>query len=486
MKKTSLLLLFCASSILNAVEVSDILAFKNSGDTSAWYHELILDAYNKDKMVAAEELVLTAMADPDISDEAFRLCAKILKPSISEKSISKLEKLLTSEVRYASIFDVLISCESPKADELLVKLTKSKEESVVIHAIYTLGMRGNQDAVQAIFALAKSKNKNVANSAVVALGHIGGANAAKALKALAKNKNVDRFLVNNALAQVREKFIAKKNMKAALAISLDEDFRPALLSLAKLRGIKEMDKLFASDDEVARNAARIANSGRTYENSSELISEFDKLSDGAKVAAIRSFALSGDKKFLKQITPLLDNKKDLVTLEAIYACAYIGDSSVVDKLVELTMVKDRAIYSVARYALGFMNAPIDKLLEEKYADGKDFRVLEVLINRGNVKYRGELINRFFDENDAQRTDIVKVLERQVGYTGLAEMVDGFNKASEDVRKDCLRLFIKTLGQDREYDFRNLVFKETLSKAKFTDRELEILNSRVLSNPKKKK
>lgn len=486
MKKTSLIFLFCASSLLNAVEVDSILAFKDSGNSSAWYHELILDAYNPEKVRATEELVLNAMSNPEISDEAFRLCAKILKPTISEKSIGKLQELLTKEVRFAPVFDVLISCESPKADELLIKLLMSKNKSIASHAVYALGIRGNSNTVQALFALAKSKDKNLSNSAVVALGHIGGSNAVKALKALAKNKNADKFLVNNALAEVREKFIAKKNTKAALAISLDEDFRPALLSLAKLRGIKEMDKLLVAEKDLARNAARIANDGRNYENSVELIGKFDRLSDGAKVAAIRSFALSGDKKFLKQIASLLSAENNLVTIEAIYACAYIGDETVVDKLIELAICKDKNVYLPARYSLTFMSEPIDKVLEEKYAESKDFRLLEILINRGNVKYRQELISRFFDENDRKRNDIIKVLERQVGYVCLPEIAKGFNKANEDVRKDCLRLFIKALSRDRDINFRKAVFAEALSKANFTDSELEILNSRVFTKAKKKK
>lgn len=303
---------------------------------------------------------------------------------------------------------------------------------------------------------------------------------------MAKARNTDKFLVNNALAEVREKFIAQKNMKAALEISLSEEFRPGLLSLAKLRGIKEMDKLFAGENEVSRNAARIANTGRTYENSSELILKFDKLSDGAKAAAIRSFGLSGDKKFLKMVAPLLKDKNDIVSIEAVYACAYIGDSSVADKLAELAVSKDGSVYRPARYSLVYMNEPIDKILEAKYADKKDFRILEVLINRGNDKYRKELISRFFDENDSDRSDIIKVLERQVGYIGLSEMAEGFNKASDGVRKDCLRIFIKALSRDRDIDFRNKVFEETLSKANFTEKELETIKTRVLSKPKKNK
>lgn len=486
MKKISFAFLFCACSFLGAAEIENILAFKNSGDSSAWYHELILDAYNPEKMAAAEELVLRAMSNPEISDEAFRLCAKILKPSASLKSLKVLPTLLTKDAHVMPVFDVLISFENPKVDEILLKLLNSKDKNVAIHSAYALGIRGKTEASQPLFNLAKSKDKNISDSAIIALGHIGGSDAAKALKALAKARNTDKFLVNNALAEVREKFIAQKNMKAALEISLSEEFRPGLLSLAKLRGIKEMDKLFAGENEVSRNAARIANTGRTYENSSELLSKFDKLSDGAKAAAIRSFGLSGDKKFLKIISPLLKDKNDIVSIEAVYACAYIGDSSVADKLAELAVSKDGSVYRPARYSLVFMNEPIDKILEAKYADKKDFRILEVLINRGNDKYRKELISRFFDENDSDRSDIIKVLERQVGYIGLSEMAEGFNKASDGVRKDCLRIFIKALSRDSDIDFRNKVFEETLSKAKFTEKELDIIKTRVLSKPKKNK
>ncbi|MBO7521372.1 MAG: HEAT repeat domain-containing protein [Opitutales bacterium] len=485
MKNLALIFLLLGCPLLNAASLDEILAYKNSGDSSAWCHELSKDAYNPEKMAAAEALVLEAMKNPGISDEAFRLCAKILKPCASEKSLSEIAALISKEKRIAPVFDVMISFPGKKADEVLLGLLKSKDTKVAAHAAYALGMRRTDAAVQPLLALGKSKDKNVSDTAITALGHIGTVESAKALKVLASQKNTDKFLVNYALAETQESLIASKNMKAALAISLSEDFRPGLLSLYKLQGIKAMDTLIAKKSGVARNAARIANSGRKYENSQELLKAYDSLDSSAKAAAIRSFALSGDKKFLPLVKKELKDKNTPVAIEAIYACAYIGDESVAEKLMSLAQSKDPAVYQPARYALVFMAEPIDKIIEKEYAANKDFRILEVLINRGNIKYRSELISRFFDEADSQRPDIIKVLERQVGYVCLPEIAKKFNGASPDVRKDCMRLFIKALSRDRDFDFRKMVFEQTLSGAKFSESELNVIKTRVLE-PKKKK
>lgn len=484
MKKFAIAFSIFVCAALGAATAGDILAYKNSGDTSAWFHELASDAYNPEKSAATEALVLEAMKNAGISDEAFRLCAKILKPCASEKSLSELPALMSNEKRVAPVFDVLISMPGKKADEVLFGLLKSKNANIAAHAAYALGVRQTAAAVQPLLALGKSNNRNVSDAAITALGHIGTVEAAKALKVLAGKKNTDKFLINYALAETRESLIASKNMKAALAISLSDEFRPGLLSLYKLRGMKAMDKLFVSNSEAARNAARIANAGRTYENSQELLREFDKLGDGAKAAAIRSFGLSADKKFLPLVKKELNDKNTPVSTEAIYACAYIGDESVAEKLMALARSKDPAVYQPARYALVFMAEPIDKIIENEYAKTKDFRILELLINRGNIQYRKELVSRFFDESEKDRRDIIKVMERQVGYVCLPEIAKGFNGASDKIKTDCMRLIIKALSRDRDLKFRRMVFDETLSGAKFTESEMELINTRVLQSKKK--
>ncbi|MBR4597919.1 MAG: HEAT repeat domain-containing protein [Opitutales bacterium] len=485
MKNIALIFLLLACPLLNAASVDDILAYKNSGDSSAWYQELAKDAYDPEKMAATEAMVLQAMKSPGISDDAFRLCAKILKPCASEKYLPELAGLISNEKRVAPVFDVLISFPGKKSDDVLLELLKSKDKNIASHAAYALGMRKTAAAVQPLLALGKSKDKRVSDAAITAIGHIGTVESAKALKILASQKSADKFLVNYALAETRESLIASKNMKAALAISLSDEFRPGLLSLFELQGMKAMDSLIAKNSEVARNAARVANEGRKYENSQELLKAYDSLEPAAKAVALRLFGLSGDKKFLPLVRNELKAKKNPLAIEAMYACAYIGNSSIVPSLLNFAKNEDRAIYDPARYALTFMAEPIDGILEKEYAKSRDFRILEILINRGNIQYRNELISRFFDEADDARANIIKVMERQVGYVCLPEIAKRFNNANADVKKDCMRLFIKALSRDREIDFRNMVFEQTLSGAKFSESELGIIKSRVLTDKKKK-
>lgn len=138
----SILSLFAFSASAFAVSSQDIASYK-SGDSLAWYHELIREAYgtklapstnkrlqdcmsadlsqsDKKLSAATEKVLLDAMKDSKISDEAFRLSAKILKLVVTEKSLPDLPKLVTNDNRAAPIFNVLITADFPSTDKVLI------------------------------------------------------------------------------------------------------------------------------------------------------------------------------------------------------------------------------------------------------------------------------------------------------------------------------------------------------------------------------
>ena len=475
-------------SPLFAAELSDILQYK-SGESMAWYHELIRDAYKPEKQVEARDLVMSAVKDPNLSDEAFRLCCKILKMTADEKTASELAKFTESDVRSTSVFDVLISLESPKVDDILLDILKSsKSEGAKVQAAYALGMRECKGAIAALSALSNCRSKDLRDAAIIALGHIPSEASVGALKKFAKSKDSDKFLLNNALCELRESFMSAGNFKAARAIAIDEDFRPALLSEfylnGKDKGVGEMDELIISNSENARNAATIANFGRTRKNSGKLIDSYKSLPDGAKVAAIRSFALTKDKSFLDLIRSDISDSGSPVSVEAIFACGFIGDKSVVPQLVELMDAKDKRTSNAAKYALTTMPVKdVDGILKSDYASSKNPKVLDVLLARGNLEFKAEMLNRFFDESEKNENQISGIVERHLGYGGLSDLWKKAPANDKAARKKAMRVFIKIVSKDREKPFRKAIVEETMAAANFDESELKLLESRLYA-PKK--
>ena len=485
MKKYLASLSFFALALsLNAATVQDILAYQNIGDTSEWYHELIRDAYNPKARTAAEKTVLDAMKNPKISDDAFRLCAKIMKPAVTDKSVAELLKLANKPSRIAPIYDILITAESSNLDGMLINvLRNSREDDMLIHAAYVLGRREAAGAVVPLWELVKKSKPVVADTCVVAIGHIPSADSSKALAELVKSKKGNPFLVDNAIAQQREMLIKAGKIKEAYEISTSQNFRPGLLSLVNSQPnaaarMKFLDKNFVDQKLLGRYAARIANSGRTFDNSGDLIKAYPKLEGGAKVAAVRSFALSGDGKFFDVIKGDVTDSGELVNIEAIFACAYIAPDSAIPMLEKLLDSSNKNVQFAATYSLTTMpSAQVDKALLGSYAKNKNVTVLDILLNRGNQEMRAELFKRMFDVKDSDRRSIVRIFENQVGFGGLQQTIEKMKKADDNVRKDALGAVIKFVMKDPNSKFRMQIFKDYFENSGLTAEELELAKSR---------
>lgn len=497
MKKLAALFAFSAvpAWALFAASASDISSYQ-SGGSMAWYHELIADARSPETKASAEKTVMEALASGDISDEAFRLSCKILKASASDECVRSLVRFAENPARAPSVFDVLVSHPTPAADAALIGIVeKSKDENALAHAAYALGSRASRKAVAPLLALAEKSSGRVLDACVVALGHIPGRDSAAAVAKIAKSGKADPFLVSTALAELRASFIASGDTDGALSISLSPDFRPGLLSLARMKGAGAMpvlDGIIVSEGPNARYAARIANSGRTFENSGKLLKSFDGLSEGAKVAAVRSFALSGDKRFFPAIKGLIDGSDSPVAIEAIYACEFIGTDAAVRPLIEILESKnDKGKRPKASHAAGYVlqmmpSEAVNKALKSEYSKTKSPLLLNVLIERANLEYRGELIKRLLDSSDPDLREITSLAERQLGYGGLEPLFKAMQKSDDKARSRAFRTAVKFVASDRDKKFRKGVVEKYFGAAKMTDEERQLVETRLLNPPKAKK
>lgn len=468
---------------------AEIVAYK-SGDSMAWYHELIRDAYKPELKVQTQKLLLEAVNNPQISDEGFRLSCKILKMVGDVNCAKEIAKFSENKIRATSAFDVLISQESPQVDEILKDILKnSKNEDARVMAVYALGMRGSENSIGTLSALATAKPKRMQDAAIIALGHIDSPLSVAALKKFA-TAGGDSFLINNALCQLREAFILNGNFKAAKSIAIQKEFRGALLSEflinGKDKGVAAMDKVILSDSENARNAATIANFGRTYENSAALRKAYPSLKDGAKVAAIRSFALTKDGRFLDIIRGDISGDGSAVSQEAIFACGFIGDNTVVEKLFDILFSENKNASMAATYVLSVMPIKeVDEFLKKSYEKSKKSRVLNLLLTRGNSEYKDEMLKRYFDPSDEESSRITTLVENQLGFGDMAKFWKMLPADNAKMRTKALRTFIKIASRDREADFRKFFVKENQALANFSDEELTIINSRLFPEKKKK-
>lgn len=494
MKKIiSALSLIAFAFSLSGANLNDIVAYK-SGDSMAWHHELIRDAYTQDKRQAAEKLLLDAIKNKNIGDEAFRLSCKILKYAASEKSMGEILKTATSPRRNASVFDVLISAEYASVDKLLIDALKNKDADLVLHAAYALGMRKSEAAIVPLFELAKTAKPEVANAAIIALGHIPQVNSSKALAELNKRQKGDAFLRNTALAEVRESLIEAGKTKEASDIVLPDSFVPAMYSAGLLKTpaerMKMLDREIAAEKAGARYAARLANDGRTFENSRELISAYSKLSEGAKLAAIRTFSMTNDKRFFDVIKGDVKETDSPVNVEAILACSNIAPDSFIPSLEKMATSSDSSkkgvmtAKSAAIYALTNMLSPeADKALKKSYASSKSTVLLEILLNRGNADMKAELLKRVFDPKDQDERDISRIFELNCGFSSLGKVFDMMQKADEKTRDRVFKMSIKFATRDIEKRLQADIYETYYANAKLTEAEKTLAKSRFLSTQK---
>lgn len=493
MKKTVLSIFLLAAGFAFCAEPSDISSYK-SGGSMAWYHELIRDAHNPEKSAQAEDIVLKGISEAGVSDEAFRLSCKILKVAATEKSVKALPAHLSNKNRVSPVFDALVSCKLPAADKALFDALKSEDKNVARHAMLALGARKNASAVAAIAAAAKSADKATANAAVSALGSIPSPESAGAIASLASR--ADKAEVKIALERLRENLLKAGLAKQASKIKIpDADLYDIYFSgmASRKAPMKRIDAEMSNPkSEISRYAARFANSGRTFENSSALVKAYKNLPDAEKVAAIRSFALSKDKRFYGVISADIGKADTPVSKEALYACEFIAPDSAVEKIVSLLDVKNNSAGKqsgtsrIAEYVLSRMpSKAVQTEIEKLYAETKSPICLRILIERGTPKIRAELASRLMDPKEERIFEISKIADSEIGYDGLKIALSKIGSADAKTRKRALQTLVKFMSKDRNIEYRKKVFDQYFASVKFTDAEREMLESRLFSEKKKK-
>lgn len=446
-----------ASSIFSAAafadEYVDMVEYK-PGSSLGWFYQLKGETQKKSKVAEVESNIIKKLSDMSVSDEAFFYICDILKPIASEDSIKVISEALNNEKRSASACDVLLGIDSSKVDEVLEEALNQKSVVNRMNIVSTLAARNNPDNVEIIAKQANSGDPVLGKFATVALGRTLSPKAIEILNEIAAKNDGRKNEAIAALNALAEKaFLAGKPSMAREALKgVPENYSPSIMTRGELSKdrVAYFDNLIASGGFNSAMAGRAMNKGRTFENSQELIKKFPSLNRKAKLAAIGSFMITGDTRFYPTIAPEMDSADSDIKAEAIYSARFLcTDEQNLRKILEIFRKGERPYSNLARNVL--VENPsfsLKKILEAEAAKN-DLQVLEILVNRGDLKARNQLWKIFFDGNSKAK----KHIEDSITYGDLKDFASNFKTIKDSqMREEIAKIIIKKLAKSREKPF----------------------------------
>jgi len=456
MKKYFLIIAAAASifsSTVFADEYVDMTEYK-PGSSLGWFYKLKAESQKKAKVSEIESNILNKLSEMSVSDEAFFYICDISKPIASEDSIEIISKALRNEKRSASACDVLLGIDSSDVDEALEEALNQESITNRMNIISTLAARNNPDNVEIIAKQANSGNPVLGKFATVALGRTLSSEAIDILNKIVEQNDGRRNSAIAALNALAEKaFLAGKPSLAKKALQgVPENYSPSIMVRGELSDnrVAYFDNIIAAGGFNSAMAGRAMNKGRTFENSQELIKKFPSLNRKAKLAAIGSFMITGDTRFYPTIAPEMDSPDADIKAEAIYSARFLcTDEPNLKKILEIFRKGERPYSNLARNVL--VENPsfnLKKILEAEAAKN-DLQVLEILVNRGDLKARNQLWKIFFDGNSKAK----KHIEDSITYGDLKDFASNFKTIKDSqMREEIAKIIIKKLAKSREKPF----------------------------------
>lgn len=458
MKKTFFIALTAIlANGLFADAYSDMAKYK-AGDSIAWFYTTLAEA-NKNPC-ATQKALLETIAKNDISDEAFARACELLKPIATCKSVDVLKKHLANEFRAPWVCEVFRAIPSCKVDCALIEFIKNNNGKQVASALSTLALRNQKETPIAwnssiynqktlkrekIFDVVKSgldKDDIVRKIAIQSLGFFANCKSVELLNKVIDDAEANvhpakisskyrKTKIGQDFCKVEEKNVAIQSLCAiARTAILDGNAKLAKTALAKvpcdctyaiaIRAVlsdnptKYLDSFILRNSPNMKYAARAMNDIRTFENSKDVLENFDKLPNQAKLYAMGTMLFTGDKRFYKYIAPYIDSDDWNLRTSAIYAARFLcDDSASFEKIYKLCTFRDfagadfnKTVWNVPTFnydeylkslAVAVLEETNSKALDtmlQKKADKGDINALAWLAIRGNCKATKSLLDNF--------------------------------------------------------------------------------------------
>ena len=363
MKKTIFIALTAlATNGLFADAYSDMAKYK-AGDSIAWFYTTLTEA-NKNP-TATEKALLDVMQKNQISDEAFARACELLKPIATCKSIDVLKPHLANEFRAPWVCEVFRAIPSCKVDCVLSEFVKNNNGNQCATALSTLALRNQKDVPLAwdssiyskktfkhskVFEVVKSsldKDDVVRKIAIKSLGFFANCESVKLLNDVTKKagKADEKDFAIQSLCAIARTAVLNGNEKLANSalekVPADCTYAIAIRASLSDNPTKYLDSYILKNSANMKYAARSMNDIRTFENSKDILDNFDKLPNKAKLYAMGTMLFTGDKRFYKYIAPYIDSEDWNLKTEAIYAARFIcDDKASFEKIYNLCTFRD--------------------------------------------------------------------------------------------------------------------------------------------------
>jgi len=285
----------------------------------------------------------------------------------------------------------------------------------LVGAINSLGIRRDEESVDAVTGLLGDSDPQVVAAAAEALGKIGTAEAAAGLMN-AKAPSAARTALHNAQLQCAERLAVADDSDGAAAIYQEvwaADGPPArrvagLLGLAKVAADKATPVVLAtlaSEDPLLQGtAARLAVQLPGANATAALVERLDRLDPTGQVFVLNVLADRVDRSAAEAVSKRIDHEDEAVRTAAVTAIGKLGDASMIEPLAKIAATSGGAMQHAARTSLARLAAPdVDAKLFAMAVEGDAavrMEVFRALASRGTGKAAPVLI-KAAAENDAQ-------------------------------------------------------------------------------------
>jgi len=402
-------------------------------------HSLIQEqCKNKDTLKTVESKILSALESGATLAVVDFFC-KELAVIGTEQSAPLLSKMLlnpdtSDQARYAL---ERISGDAVDA-ALLSQLAETKNKTIQIGIITSLGVRRSETAVNRLVDLGKDQDEKVATAAIRALGFIGTEKSANALKSIAKDnlkEHVWDALLSCAGSLSRS---GQKNAARNIYLNLYSKDNPSLVQIGALNGLVQID---ADEIEIILPAAIQSNDPVLQAAAIGAIAEIDDLrllriaasrlmilSDTAKTQLCAALTANEKKIGKKQIERLTGSKNRCVRIAAYQALGKLGDVDTIEPLAEAAAnAKERDERKVAREALYQIpgKAIDDAILHKIAAEESEKVVIELVraaIHRQIAEAPEVLFQTAMSENQRIAAESIRALQSLAGPEYMEEMI----------------------------------------------------------------
>ena len=390
------------------------------------------------------ELIAVLKSDAPQKDKA-DACRELTKVATKE-AVPTLAALLGDEKLSHMARNALEPLPDPSADAALREALGKVKGRLLMGVIGSLGVRRDNQAVEAIAKLLADPDAGIARSAARALGQIGSPEAAKALDdALAGAPAANQVDFCEGLFRCAESLSAHGQDAASQAIydrlrglpQAAQQIRAGALRGAILARQKEgiplmIEAIRGADYVLTAAAARIAMEMPGADVTAALAGELPKLPVDKQILLVNTLGYRGDATAGPALLALASEGDPAVRLAAVRNVTHLGYAPALTLLAELSLKGEGDLAAAARDCLANFpgkdaDATIAAMLSHQDVKVRSLAV-EMIGQRNVAGSAASLVKAAADEEEAVRLAALKALRDQAGLPELPALLSVLVKA----------------------------------------------------------